>query len=238
MYWPASSAMVADLTTEDERRVVFATFYTAMNIGVVAGPVLGSIFFVHYRFELLLACTIVEFVYGVLLFFLIRETLPSLIGKAEAALTKRFSLKEQFRSYAVIFTDKPFAIYILAGILVAIAFMQLDLYMALYVKSTCPVSRWSGGEIGPFLSGDIRIWLADGIERSFGRAVYPACHPLVSALERSEQPDPLLRPVRLRLVFDGIYGQYLAVVRLYVRTDSGRIDPHAGRAELYQQICA
>ncbi|CAM5797491.1 MULTISPECIES: MDR family MFS transporter [Brevibacillus] len=138
MYWPASSAMVADLTTEDERRVVFATFYTAMNIGVVAGPVLGSIFFVHYRFELLLACTIVEFVYGVLLFFLIRETLPSLIGKAEASPPKRFSLKEQFRSYAVIFTDKPFAIYILAGILVAIAFMQLDLYMALYVKEHVP----------------------------------------------------------------------------------------------------
>lgn len=94
------------------------------------------------------------------------------------------------------------------------------------------------GRLVLFYRGDIRIWLADGIERSFGRAVYPACHPLVSALERPEQPDPLLRPVRLRPVPDGFYEQHLAVVRLYVRTDSGRIDPHAGRAELYQQICA
>ncbi|QQE74280.1 MFS transporter [Brevibacillus composti] len=135
MFWPASSAMVADLTTEEERRVVFATFYTAMNIGVVLGPVLGSIFFVHYRFELLLVCTIMELVYAIAIFFLIKETLPSLVGKTEeSGPPPRFSLKEQFRSYTVIFQDKPFAIYILAGILVAIAFMQLDLYMALYVK--------------------------------------------------------------------------------------------------------
>ncbi|USG65490.1 MFS transporter [Brevibacillus ruminantium] len=136
MFWPASSAMVADLTTEEDRRVVFATFYTAMNIGVVLGPVLGSIFFVHYRFELLLVCTIVEFLYGIAIFFLIKETLPALTGKREASAAPpaRFSLREQFRNYAIIFKDKPFAIYILAGVLVAIAFMQLDLYMALYVK--------------------------------------------------------------------------------------------------------
>lgn len=132
LYWPASSAMVADLTTEEDRRVVFATFYTAMNIGVVAGPVLGSFFFVHYRFELLLTCTIVEFLFGIAIFLLVKETLPASTRQDKAA--ERFSFKEQFQSYAVIFRDKVFALYIVAGILVAIAFMQLDMYMALYVK--------------------------------------------------------------------------------------------------------
>lgn len=132
LYWPASSAMVADLTTEEDRRVVFATFYTAMNIGVVAGPVLGSFFFVHYRFELLLTCTIIEVLFAIAIFLLIKETLPQTIRQEKA--TERFSLKAQFQSYAVIFRDKVFALYIGAGILIAFAFMQLDMYMALYVK--------------------------------------------------------------------------------------------------------
>lgn len=132
LYWPASSAMVADLTTEENRRIVFATFYTAMNIGVVAGPVLGSFFFVHYRHELLLACTVIELLFGLAIFFLIKETLPDHIRQEKAK--ERFSLAQQFKSYAVIFRDKVFALYIGAGILVAISFMQLDMYMALYIK--------------------------------------------------------------------------------------------------------
>ncbi|WP_289138151.1 MFS transporter [uncultured Brevibacillus sp.] len=132
LYWPASSAMVADLTTEEDRRMVFATFYTAMNIGVVAGPVLGSFFFVHYRFELLLVCTIIEFLYLFAIFFLIKETLPEEVRREKAK--ERFSLTQQFKSYSIIFRDKVFSLYILAGILVAIGFMQLDIYMALYVK--------------------------------------------------------------------------------------------------------
>lgn len=132
LYWPASSAMVADLTTEEDRRIVFATFYTAMNIGVVAGPVLGSFFFVHYRFELLLFCTAVELLFACAVFFLIRETLPAEVRAQKAQ--ERFSISQQFKSYSVIFRDKVFALYIGAGILVAIAFMQLDLYMSLYVK--------------------------------------------------------------------------------------------------------
>ena len=136
LYWPASSAMVADLTPEKDRRMVFAAFYTTMNIGVVVGPVLGSFFFVHYRFELLLVCLVAEFLFGVAVFFLLRESLPGHTRREKAG--ERFSLKEQFRSYAVIFRDRVFALYILAGVLVGIAFMQLDLYMALYVKEHVP----------------------------------------------------------------------------------------------------
>ncbi|MDR4173809.1 MFS transporter [Bacillus nitratireducens] len=58
IYSPASSAMIADIVPEKDRRVVFATFVTANNIGAVSGPVLGSFFFFHYRSELLWTCTI------------------------------------------------------------------------------------------------------------------------------------------------------------------------------------
>jgi DHA1 family multidrug resistance protein B-like MFS transporter len=138
IYWPASSAMVADLTPEEDRRVVFATFYTAMNIGVVFGPVLGSIFFLHYRSALLLTCTLVTLAYAITIFFLVKETLPETAKTAARADKKTSILKEQLKNYAVIFRDKVFALYIAAGILVAITFMQLDLYLAVYVKEFVP----------------------------------------------------------------------------------------------------
>ncbi|HYK75203.1 MAG TPA: MFS transporter, partial [Pseudoneobacillus sp.] len=74
IYNPASSAMVADLTPEKDRRKVFATFITAINIGAVLGPLLGSIFFFHYRSELLWTCTIVTLLYFISIYFIIRET--------------------------------------------------------------------------------------------------------------------------------------------------------------------
>ena len=68
--------MIADIVPEKDRRVVFATFVTANNIGAVFGPVLGSFFFFHYRSELLWTCTIVTFIYFIAIYFIIRETLP------------------------------------------------------------------------------------------------------------------------------------------------------------------
>ncbi|WP_134683349.1 MDR family MFS transporter [Brevibacillus migulae] len=138
LYWPASSAMVADLTPEEDRRLVFATFYTAMNIGVVFGPVLGSIFFLHYRMELLATCTLVTLAYAIAIYFLIKETRPASVKTEDTSKVKSSIIKEQWQSYSVILRDKPFALYILSGILVTICFMQLDLYMAVYVKEFVP----------------------------------------------------------------------------------------------------
>ncbi len=137
-YGPASSAMVADLTPEKDRRKVFATFVTAMNIGAVCGPALGAFFFFTYRSELLWTCTLVTLLYTLAIFFIVRETLPASVKKTEDKTGISSLLKEQWNSYVVIFRDKAFALYILAGILVVIAFMQLDLYLAVYVKEFVP----------------------------------------------------------------------------------------------------
>ncbi len=139
IYWPASQAMVADLTPEEERRGVFAAFYTALNVGVVIGPVLGSIFFVHYRPQLMLACTLISLAYLIALFLLIRETVPESAKAANRAEKQTNLLLEQWKSYSLIFRDKTFALYIVSGILTATVYLQLDLYMGVYVKEYVPV---------------------------------------------------------------------------------------------------
>jgi len=140
LYWPASHAMVADVVPEKDRNTVFAVFYTTVNIAVVLGPILGSVFFFQYRFQLLLAATITSFIFTFVLHHFLRETLPKK-KKLESNVEKKKwynYLQEQLKSYRVIITDKVFALFILAGILVAQTFMQLDLLIAVYVSEVVP----------------------------------------------------------------------------------------------------
>lgn len=138
IYTPGSSAMVADVTPEKDRRMVFATFVTGRNIGAVCGPALGSVFFFQYRHELLWTCTSVTLLYFLTMLFFSRETLPASARRNRSRSKLTAILKEQVVSYGVIFKDKVFALYIAAGILVTIAFMQLDMYLAMYVKEYVP----------------------------------------------------------------------------------------------------
>ncbi|SEG75194.1 MFS transporter [Paenibacillus sp. UNC499MF] len=141
VYMPASSAMVADLTPPKDRRMVYATFVTGRNIGAVFGPALGSVFFFQYRQELLWTCTAVTLLYSMAILLMIKETLPAAAGEIRQSLKLSGILKEQAGSYGVIFRDKLFALYIAAGILVTIAFMQLDMYLAVYVTEYVPTQK-------------------------------------------------------------------------------------------------
>lgn len=134
-YWPASQAMVADLVEEKHRSQVFAIFYTSINIAVVIGPILGGIFYAHYRFQLLLAAAIVCMMLGIILAKLTKETVP--VQKTSALSVDGkwyYFLINQFRDYAIIVRDKTFLLFIVAGVLAGQTFMQLDLLFPVYMK--------------------------------------------------------------------------------------------------------
>jgi MFS transporter, DHA1 family, multidrug resistance protein B len=137
-YWPASQAMVADVVDEKDRSHVFAIFYTSINIAVVVGPILGGIFYVHYRFQLLLAAAIICMGLAFLLYKMTRETAPADQNKLLVTEGKKkvwhSVLSDQFKDYSVIFNDKTFLLFILAGVLVGQTFMQLDLLIPVYIK--------------------------------------------------------------------------------------------------------
>ncbi|WNS76355.1 MFS transporter [Bacillus sp. DTU_2020_1000418_1_SI_GHA_SEK_038] len=133
-YWPASQAMVADVVEEKHRSHVFAIFYTSINIAVVIGPVLGAIFYTKYRFELLLIAGIICIILAVILAKMTRETVPQqsqLVNEND----KWYSfLIHQMKDYGIIFKDKTFLLFIIAGVLAAQTFMQLDLLIPIYTS--------------------------------------------------------------------------------------------------------
>ncbi len=134
-YWPASQAMVADVVNEKDRSSVFAIFYTSINIAVVIGPILGAIFYVNHRFELLVVAGIVCILLGLILAKWTRETAP--IQKFESVEADRkwyYFLQNQLKDYTLIIKDKTFLLFIIAGVLAGQTFMQLDLLFPVYMK--------------------------------------------------------------------------------------------------------
>ncbi|WP_134685081.1 MDR family MFS transporter [Brevibacillus migulae] len=147
IYRPASSAMVADLVPAEHRRQIFATFMTANNIGAVLGPALGAIFFFHYRQELLWTCALILLLYVIAIFILIHETRPHAANGSEGPTSVAQMFKEQWKGYGIIFRDKVFLIYTLAGIFALVPIMQLDLYLPVYVINHVPAQTlftWKG----------------------------------------------------------------------------------------------
>lgn len=134
IYHPASMAMVADIVPVEERRPVFALFYTSVNLGVVVGPILGSIFFFAYKKYLLLTSGTLTLILFLIMVKVLRETLP----KSAKEATNGVGVLSQLKNYRIIFTDKAFFVYIIGGILVSQVFMQMDLYLGVYLKNYIP----------------------------------------------------------------------------------------------------
>lgn len=154
-YWPASQAMVADVVPEEHRSRVFAAFYTSVNIAVVVGPMIGGIFYERYRFELLLAAAFSCLFLATLLARGLRETAPIREGGELVRGKWHEFLWQQIRQYSVIVRDRIFFLFIIAGILAAQTFMQLDLLIPVYTKDTVEKQTlFSFGDWSLTLSGE------------------------------------------------------------------------------------
>lgn len=136
LYWPASQAMVADVVPEEHRGEVFAVFYTSINIAVVIGPILGGIFFFSARFGLMVVAGLVCLLLAWILIKFTKETLPTNAENLATDTPKgaMHAIRMQVKDYGVIMQDKLFLLFIIAGVLSAQTFMQLDLLLPVYVK--------------------------------------------------------------------------------------------------------
>ncbi|MEQ6377245.1 MFS transporter [Bacillaceae bacterium S4-13-58] len=135
-YWPASHAMVADVVDEKNRTQVFAVFYTAINIAVVVGPIIGGLVFFQYRFQMLLAGVIISAILAFVLSRYLRETAPLQAKKETKKRSWYSAIWDEIQDYKIIVNDKMFLLFILAGILIAQTFMQLDLIISVYMKDS------------------------------------------------------------------------------------------------------
>ena len=161
LYHPASQAIVADVVPEKDRSTVFSVFYTSINISVVIGPIVGAVLFFNHRFMLLLVAGIIFCFVGLAIRFLTEETLPVDVKVKMASGSNNWIqvIVDQVKTYGLIVKDKVFFLFVIAGILLAQTYMQLDMLIPVYMKDAIDKQV-----LGNFFN---REWSVTG-EGSFG----------------------------------------------------------------------
>lgn len=144
LYRPAASAMMGDLVTAAERPLAFGLMYIAFNLGfAVAAPVGG--FLAEHSFQWLFwgdALTTAS--YGLIIFFLIRETHPGQTGASEEVV-EQVGLSAAVRH---ILSDRIFLLFAAAVLMTGIVFMQGFSTLPIHLNQ----SGYSKQEVGAILS--------------------------------------------------------------------------------------
>jgi DHA1 family multidrug resistance protein B-like MFS transporter len=123
---PAEQAMMIDSSTLANRRFVYSLIYWVINIAVMVGAAVGGWFFKEYLFELLLGLLIVALINTAIIKFGMTETL---LKRPETSS----SVWQAVKSYAAVFSDRRYIIFLLGGVMGTVIFTQPDYYLAAHL---------------------------------------------------------------------------------------------------------
>ncbi|MFQ5591105.1 MAG: MDR family MFS transporter [Phycisphaerae bacterium] len=144
MYRPAASAMITDLVASERRAEAFGLMYVAINLGFAVATSVGGILARHSFQWLFRGDAATAFIYAVIIFLTIRETLPRRrerkLQRGPVALSDaedRRTAEQVAPANAVrtILTDKTFVVCWLGSFFLAAMFMQALSTFPLYVKN-------------------------------------------------------------------------------------------------------
>jgi len=122
LYRPAASAMVGDLVDTKNRPVAFGLMYIAFNLGFAVAAPVGGLLAQHSFHWLFWGDAFTTSAYGLMIAFLIKETLPR---NAEATETDTVSQHVSWKiAVAHISRDTTFLLFCFAALLTSVVFMQ------------------------------------------------------------------------------------------------------------------
>lgn len=131
MYRPASSAMIADLTSGQQQTHAFGLVYLAINLGFCVGPMVGG-FLAATSFRLLIwSDALTSLIYAAIIFVFIRETLPERARRDGEPTVSPVDLRSAARTIS---RDRVFLRFALATLLCAAVYMQLMATFPLYLR--------------------------------------------------------------------------------------------------------
>lgn len=135
---PANQAMLIDVSTPEQRKLMYSITYWASNLSIAVGGILGGIFFKEHLFELFTAVSASAFVVALMVVFLIKE---SYVPKPSATKTS-FSPMEMFSSYKSVIQDKLFVLYIVSHLLIISLEMNLTNYIGIRLSNEMPLQSF------------------------------------------------------------------------------------------------
>ncbi len=107
---PAYDALVADITTSENRKNSFSLIYIGLNLGFAIGPLLGGLLFNNYLSLIFIGDGVTTLIYLLLIGYFIKDTKPNLL---ESSINENNSSFEKSENCSVfkIFLKRPILIY-------------------------------------------------------------------------------------------------------------------------------
>jgi MFS family permease len=133
LYRPASYALVGDLVGDEHRITAFGLYRFAVNLGFAAGPATAGFLADHSFTLLFIGDAVTSIVYGLIALFALPQGLRSYVKSESTGEALRVAAR-----------DRPFVIFLLATLFIAIIDFQMGSTFALHVKSLGFPSRTYG----------------------------------------------------------------------------------------------
>ncbi|MCP1122520.1 MFS transporter [Bacillus sp. 3103sda1] len=139
---PATEAMLIDVSTPENRKMMYSINYWAINLSIAIGAIFGGLLFEHYRFQLFMLLTGIALL-TLYLITVYMEEVYVVQKKAE----KKNVLKDMVNNYRVVVKDRAFIVLCLASICALSLEFQINNYIGVRLQKefeTITFSLWNG----------------------------------------------------------------------------------------------
>ncbi|EJS62749.1 hypothetical protein ICE_00127 [Bacillus cereus BAG1X1-2] len=126
---PATEAMLIDVSTPENRKVMYSINYWAINLSIAIGAIFGGLLFENYRLQLFIVLTLVAIMTLYVMAVYMEE-----VYVARKTMEKKNVLKDMADSYKVVMKDKAFLIFCAASICTLSLEFQINNYLGVRLQ--------------------------------------------------------------------------------------------------------
>jgi MFS transporter, DHA1 family, multidrug resistance protein B len=135
---PANQAMLIDVSTPPQRKLMYSISYWANNLSIAVGGILGAFLFKDYLFELFLSLSIAAAVTAFLVAFFIDESHKPVVEELKPAQ----HVMQLLSTYKRVFQDRLFVLFTIAGVLILSMEFQLTNYIGIRLSEEMPTQQF------------------------------------------------------------------------------------------------
>ncbi len=135
---PANQAMLIDVSTPPQRKLMYSISYWANNLSIAVGGILGAFLFKDYLFELFLSLSIAAAVTAFLVAFFIDESHKPVVEELRPAE----HVMQLLSTYKRVFQDRLFVLFTIAGVLILSMEFQLTNYIGIRLSEEMPTQQF------------------------------------------------------------------------------------------------
>ncbi|MRH43500.1 MFS transporter [Aquibacillus halophilus] len=141
---PANQAMLIDVSTPNQRKLMYSIMYWANNLSIAIGGIIGAFLYQDYLFELFIVLSVVGAIVVFMVAVLIQE---SYVPDDKLSYTATQHVLRIFSSYKRVLQDRLFVLFVIGGVLIMSMEFQLTNYIGIRLSDEMPKQQFLFWEI-------------------------------------------------------------------------------------------